>query len=213
MISMIEKIDRRYKPISTSRIEQPSLEVSQNTLNSCYIDDGYGDQSRTSVQRPSSQTRLKTVFTPDEGENGRRSNRTALQPTPVILTLQSVLITTTPQPVLVRVTNRNQPSQRQPMISHVNNASHRNTASFSSSSQKRTLLIGDTAFTGINYRGLKNDVKICARSGGSMKYMWDEISVYDMKSFAQIIICVGGNDCSSGMDTHVLRTIMINSLA
>ena len=29
--------------------------------------------------------------------------------------------------------------------------------------------------------------------------------MYDMKSFAQIIICVGGNDCSSGMDTHVFE--------
>ena len=89
------------------------------------------------------------------------------------------------------------------MISHVNNASHRSTASFLSNSQKRTLLIGDSILTGINYRGLKNDVKICARNGGSIKHMWDEISVYDMKSFAQIIICVGGNDCSRGMDTHV----------
>ena len=35
--------------------------------------------------------------------------------------------------------------------------------------------------------------------------MWDEISLYDMKSFAQIIICVGGNDCSIGMDTHVFE--------
>ena len=128
-----------------------------------------------------------------------------LQSTPVITTPQPVLITTTQQPVPVRVTNRNQPSQRQPMISHVNNASHRNTASFSSSSQKRTLLIGDSIVTGINYRGLKNDVKICARSGGSIKHIWDEIFVYDMKSFAQIIICVGGNDCSSGMDTHVFE--------
>ena len=115
--------------------------------------------------------------------------------------LLSIIVHSVP----VRVTNRDQPSQRQPMMSHLNNASHRNTASFSSSSQKRTLLIGDSTLTGINYRGLKNDAKICARSGGSIKHMWDEISVYDMKSFAQIIICVGGNDCSSEMDTHVFE--------
>ena len=29
--------------------------------------------------------------------------------------------------------------------------------------------------------------------------------MYDMTSFAQIIICVRGNDCSSGMDTHVFE--------
>ena len=57
MISMIEKIDPKSiyanavtSPISTSRMEQPTLEVSQNTLSSCYIDEGYGDQSGTSVQ-------------------------------------------------------------------------------------------------------------------------------------------------------------------
>ena len=163
---MIEKIDPKStyanvvtSPTSTSRMEQLSLEVSQNTLNSCYTDEGYGDQSGTSVQRPSSQTHLKTVFTPDNGENGRRSNRTTLQPTPMLTAPQPVLITTTLQPVPVRVANRKQPSQHQSMVSHVNNASQ-DSANFSSSSQKRTLLIGDSILTGMNYTGLKNNVKI-----------------------------------------------------
>ena len=36
---------------------------------------------------------------------------------------------------------------------------------------------------GINYRGLRKDVKICARSGASIDDLWEEISVYYMKSF------------------------------
>ena len=30
--------------------------------------------------------------------------------------------------------------------------------------------------------------------------MWEELSVYDLTSIANVIICVGGNDCSSRLN-------------
>ena len=110
-----------------------------------------------------------------------------------VATTQHVPVLSSPQPVPVRVTNRNMPNQQQSLISQTNN---------SSTSQKKNLLIGDSILKGINYRGLKNGVKICARSGALINDLWDEISVYDMKSFRHIIVCVGGNDCASGVDLH-----------
>ena len=90
-----------------------------------------------------------------------------------VTTTQHVPVLSSPQPVPVRVTNRNMPNQQQPLISQT--------------SQKKTLLIGDSILKGINYRGLKNGVKICARSGALINDLWDEISVYDMKSFGRLL--------------------------
>ena len=206
VISMMENLDSNctyakavIRSSSTPRIEQP-------TMDSCYIDEGYEDQSQNGIQRSSSQTRPKTISVADSRENMNLENKcrsnimTSSQEVPVIptsripvATTQHVPVLSSPQPVPVRVTNRNMPNQQQPLISQTNN---------SSTSQKKTLLIGDSILKGINYRGLKNGVKICARSGALINDLWDEISVYDMKSFRQIIVCVGGNDCASGVDLH-----------
>ena len=48
-------------------------------------------------------------------------------------------------------------------------------------------------------------MRFSSRSGSSVNDMWNEISVYDMKSFANIIICIEGNDWSRGMDTHMFQ--------
>ena len=71
--------------------------------------------------------------------------------------------------------------------------------------RNRILLTGDSILKGINYRGLKTYVRFVAKSGASINDMWNEISVYDMKSFTNIIICVGGNYCSRGMATHLFE--------
>ena len=76
LIGMIEKLSthttyadaiRSPKPVSIT--EEPSLEISQNIVDSCYTDEGYGDQSGTGVQRASSETLLKTLFVANDREN------------------------------------------------------------------------------------------------------------------------------------------------
>ena len=344
LIGMIEKLSthttyadaiRSPKPVSIT--EEPSLEISQNIVDSCYIDEGYGDQSGTGVQRAASETLLKTLFVANDRENRNlqhaettpiRIKNTQQQdlswttqhkapaltqhqalamtqhqapamtqhqapvmtqhqaPTmtqhqapvmtqhqaqamtqhqapamtqrqapamtqhqapamtqhqapamtqhqapamtqhyapamtqhhaPVMTQHQTVFqqhvpdmsneqdaVTTTgqqipvivnQQPVTVRVTNRNLQTQSRPFID-------RNIATSPPTSQNKTLIVGDSLLNGINYRGLRKDVKICARSGASIDDLWEEISVYDMKSFARIIICIGGNDCSRKRNT------------
>ena len=92
------------------------------------------------------------------------------------------------------MTNRSLQTQSSPFI-------NRNIATSPPTSQNKTLIVGDSSLNGINYRGLRKDVKICARSGASIDDLWEEISVYDMKSFTRIIICIGGNDCSRKRNT------------
>ena len=60
--------------------------------------------------------------------------------------------------------------------------------------QKRTLVVGDSLFKEINARGLKNGVRISSTRGAMIKHIWDEIAVFDLKSFANVILCIGGND-------------------
>ncbi|MCG8045342.1 MAG: hypothetical protein N0E48_06700 [Candidatus Thiodiazotropha endolucinida] len=161
--------------------------VNQTTMDSCYVDEGYGDQSK-SIDGSSSETELKTAYTP---ENRKQQERSAALPTP--------------QNVPVRITNRNQQNTRQPLKNNAATAPHRNTANSQSASQNRTLLIGDSILKGINTNGLTSNVKVCTKSGATIEDLWDELSVFDLKSFAQIIVYIGGNDCSNRVDAHIFE--------
>ena len=112
----------------------------------------------------------------------------------VTTTGQHIPVIVNQQPVTSRVTNQNLQNQSRPII-------NRNIATSPPTSQNKTLILGDSILNGINYRGLRKDVKICARSSASIGALWEEISIYDMKSFARIIICIGGNDCSRERNT------------
>ena len=252
LIAMIEKsssqktyADAIGSPKPVSRTENQSTENSQNIEDSCFIDEGYGDQSGIDAKRSSSETRLKTVYVADDRENTQQQihiltpiapsetqqrdqamaiqhhgpaihtqrhgpaniaqrHRPAIRTQrhgPAIRTQHNVPTTRTqlpvenPQPVTVRVTNRNQSFSRS-----LPNTS-RNFSGFAPTTRDKTLIVGDSIMKGINYRGLQKDVKICTRSGATIGDLWEEISIYDLKSFARIIICIGGNDCSSRRDT------------
>ena len=306
-------------PRPASSTEEPSLEIGRKTVDSCYIDEGYGDQSGMGVQRASSETLPKTPFIANDRENRNlqpaettnirarntqqhASARTTQYKAPVLtqhqapamtqhqapamtqhlapaltqhhtpaltqypamtqhqapaitqhqapaltqhqapmmtqhqapelnqhqtpvltqhqapamtqhqpifqqhvsdMSTEQDAVTTTgqqipvivnQQPVTSRVTNRNLQNQSRPNI-------NRNISTSPPTSQNKALIVGDSILNGINYRGLRKDVKICARSGASIDDLWEEISIYDMKSFARIIICIGGNDCSRKRNT------------
>ena len=206
---------------------QHSSEVSQVTLNSCFIDEG----SKTSNQGSTSETHLKMVVTRENrplqiGSTAVTTQQKDPAPTqqnvPVtaqhnvpatirqnvaVPTFQNVQATTVPQnvPVPVRITKRNQPSKRLPMRNNFDTAPQRSNGNLSFAKPKRTLLIGDSILKGVNTKGLTSDVKICAKGGATVNDLLDELSVYDLKSFAQVIIYIGENDCSNRMDTHAFE--------
>ena len=112
--------------------------------------------------------------------------------------VQRILTMSTPQSVPVRVTNRNQsrPSRDNYIIGR------RQTTS--SAQLKRMLVLGDSIFKGTHSRGLRKGVKICTTPRAMVPDIWDEISIYDLMSFAKII-CIGGNYCASRVGMHAFQ--------
>ena len=62
-----------------------------------------------------------------------------------------------------------------------------------------------TPSKGIKPRGFKKEIKLCAQSGATIQDICDDISVYDLKSFSNVIISLGGNDCSSRADINAFE--------
>ena len=83
--------------------------------------------------------------------------------------------------VPVRITNRTSSRDRQRTTSKLN----------------RTLIVSDSFLKEGSTKGMKKGVTICAKSGASIKDIWRELSVYNLNTFDNVIICVGGNDASN----------------
>lgn len=64
------------------------------------------------------------------------------------------------------------------------------------SSASRALIIGDSILSGINQKGLKNNVECQPISGATIDSLTEKLHIYDLKSFKEIIIYVSGNDVS-----------------
>ena len=146
VICMIENLgtNRTYADVSKSSssiqvnvVEQPSMGNDNSSLCVSFVDEGYGDQSGTSVNGCSSQTQLKTPYVTETTDNQQR-----------------IISKPTPQPIPVRKTNRNTPAQRHPANNMLDDASHKNQIRGNATAlQKRTLIIGDSIVKGINNRG------------------------------------------------------------
>ena len=67
----------------------------------------------------------------------------------------------------------------------------------------KTLLIGDSKLNPINTKGLVRGTHKHARSGATVSDMVNDIALYDLMAFQNIIMYVGGND-SSGKTDEVL---------
>ncbi|MEW8546796.1 MAG: GDSL-type esterase/lipase family protein [Candidatus Thiodiazotropha sp.] len=63
-----------------------------------------------------------------------------------------------------------------------------------------TLMIGDSILHGVNVKGLKSGVQKHAVSGAKIDNLLVDIKMFDLNKFSTVIIYVGGNDASSGMD-------------
>ena len=167
-------------------VDQSSVGHPHSVSDSSIVDEGYGDQSTSNVRSSSSQTRFKTVFVPDMIPSQRKPD-------------QSRRITTTPQPVPVHITNRNQAQH------NIGEKTDPNRSFLTSRSTRKTLIVGDSILKKINPKGLENGVRICKKNGAKIKDIWNEVAVYDLKSFQNIIVCVGGNDSSSGTETRMFE--------
>lgn len=67
---------------------------------------------------------------------------------------------------------------------------------------KQLLLIGDSIITGVNPKGLKQNVHRSGISGATVDSILKEIKLFDLDNFSHVIIYVGGNDASHGTDSE-----------
>lgn len=67
---------------------------------------------------------------------------------------------------------------------------------------KQIFLIGDSIVSGINPKGLKENVRRDGIPGASVDCILKEVSVFDLSQFSHIVIYVGGNNASKGTDTE-----------
>lgn len=63
--------------------------------------------------------------------------------------------------------------------------------------QPKTLLIGDSILSGISKRGLHRNVECHPIPGATVDILMDEIRIFDLKCFENIIIYVAGNDAAN----------------
>ena len=60
--------------------------------------------------------------------------------------------------------------------------------------QNKTLLIGDSILSGVNRKGLKNNVLCAPFPGATIDIISKNISMYDLTQFENVVIYCGGND-------------------
>ena len=218
IVNMIESTGsvRNFSDVVKGTPQVNMAQQLQTVSDVSTIDEGYGNNSGNFTDR--SMTQPKTLFIPDSQDRDRRTSTSTMPQHVHVPNIQTKPVSagpsvdhrlgsiSTPQPVPVHITNRNMKngqgadSRRQSFVPHRNGFErtepNRNVASTTSNMQKRTLVVGDSLFKEINARGLKNGVRICSTRGAMIKHIWDEIAVFDLKSFANVILCIGGNDAS-----------------
>ena len=168
-------------------MQQSTNGNSQSMSSSGLIFEGYGDQTGNGDSSRSSETHVNRPLVPLATESKQRPSGS-----------------TDPRPVPVHMSNQNAPFKRQPTSLNNENEPRLKTATSSrafSTPQERTLLFDDFIIKGINPRGLKKEIK-CARGGATIQDICDDISVYDLKSFSNVIISVGEDDCASRADIN-----------
>ena len=184
LVKMIESTNKQVSYADSVKSQQRHVLPSEcrNVSQPSAIDEEYGNLSDGSFCDGSSQTRLKQVFTPGLKETVDASVISCTsQQTPRGRV-------TPPQPVTVRITNRAGPINDQQLPPP--------------RPRNRTLLVGDSLLKAVNTKGLKNGTTVCAKGGAKVKDIWTELSVYNLGTFDNIVICVGGNDASIKTDIN-----------
>ena len=133
-------------------------------------------------------------------ENGLELNRCMLKETPS--TPNNMRMTSTPIP-------RTQSKSSKTSLGTTHNSQQATgsdtqfisrSSTQSADTSKKMLLIGDSLITGINKKGLKENIYKHAISGASTDTLLAEIEVYNLHIFSHILIYVGGNNASDKTD-------------
>ena len=202
--SIINSMERKIEELKTTLVKSIDEMTSKQTYadmarHSTWhgsrspqdIEEGYCKNSANTATPDSSQTHAKTPYESESPSAIVPSHNTA--------------ISSTPQPVPVRTTNRNEireiPSEMNhggfpPGLVTNQNAGISNSHANVPGGEK-TLLIGDSILNNVGHRGLRYNTQKHSKLRAKIRHIRQEISTYDLNAFSDIIIYVGGNDAAS----------------
>lgn len=191
ILNMVEKMkpERTYasvigKPKQTPKdiVSQPQvrkpMKVSSREVGSENQSQDEGFCNISSNVSDSSQTLLKVVYSANNSEEN--TDESVGQPIPVV------------------TTNRIQHSKEEVTPTNPNGRNRRQQRSFvaPTTSRSRILFIGDSILNGVNTKGLVKGIQKHSKGGATVQDLIEDVSVYDLRSFENCIIFVGGNDCA-----------------
>ena len=201
--SKINSMERKIEELKTTLVKSVDEMTSKQTYADMArhstrcdsrspqdIEEGYCNNSANTATSDSSQTHAKTPYVSESPSASVPSHNTD--------------ISSTPQPVPVRITNRNEVREIPSEMNHGGfppgpatdqNAGTRN--SHGSVPGRNTLLIGDSILNNVSHRGLRYNTQKHSKSGSKIRDIVHEISMFNMNAFSEIIIYVGGNDAAS----------------
>ena len=87
----------------------------------------------------------------------------------------------------------------------LNEQRSRNNVGQLDSENKKTLLVGDSLLSGVNGKGLKNNVHCQPVPGATIIQIKEKITMYDLSQFQNIIIYCGGNDSAKSDNTDSFK--------
>ena len=179
--SVEEKISKQTYADAARQSIRPDNRSSQD------IDEGFCNNSPNTTTTECSQTRAKTVYTRETCVQNVN-----VPPSP------RVSMISTPQPMPVRITNRNDSREALNTLNSLNPRSINNNNA--SVSPRKTLLIDDSIINNVNLRGLKPNTQKHSKRGARVRGILNGISMYDMTAFSEVIFYVGGNDAAGQVD-------------
>ena len=184
LLMLFEQSAKKEKSFSAVVQGNPHVNGSRTT------DEGFRNSTVNSTVSESSQTHLKTLYPRETVTDSIQNN-----PNTEVLTDGMQLETGTMQ----RATDHRTPGQQVP-VRITTRATSRQTQKTHPVSRQRPadkiLLIGDSILNPINTKGLKRGTHKHARSGATISDIINDIGLYYLKAFRNIIISVGGNDSS-----------------
>ncbi|MCG7875881.1 MAG: hypothetical protein JAY75_14380 [Candidatus Thiodiazotropha taylori] len=173
---------------TTPRTYADAVQHIPTTNTTSSIDEGFCINISDTADKNSSQTFLKTVHS--SNKDAREASTATSRQIPVRITNQHEIVGNTKD-------NRSHTSKKSINAASVNTGS--------GIKVYKTLLIGDSILNPVNTKGMIKGIQKHSKSGAKVSDIVDDVTSYNMKSFCNVIISVGGNDASSHTDIELFE--------
>ena len=202
MQSEMSKLTKEVNDLAAQNVASQTLYRTVDETNASLPSLNHSAESERSQQEVVQEEMPENneTRTPNIGSNNLPSPSSEI---PNLQTRQysEVLRTSTTRDPTNETPHRPRPAPRRTLPSQVTRLSPRPAPRARiNNNADQILLIGDSLISSVNPKGLFPNVIKNSISGGNIDKISTQIKVYDITKFSDMIIYVGGNDASSGID-------------